>query len=183
MSATPAHPVLRLITTDAPKTQRMSHGRNVVRAAEPSEPAAHPFTIAHEQVRAENASAATVSMSALDPRWVMAVQVSREMQGGRAAVITPEARQRLLSTGRRLGLRPFDSNLVIAMVQDGARSGEDPLGRDVIARLRLVNPEPALDDAKRGPTWSQLVAWTIVVALSSSTLTTAAWLFLIARPK
>lgn len=181
MSATPAHPVLRLITVDAPQTHRLSRGRNVVVPDETREPAAHPFTIAHEQVRAENASAAAVSLSALDPRWILAVQVSREVQGGRAAVLTPEARRRLLSTGRRLGLRTFDSNLVIAMVQDGARSGDDPLGRDVIARLRLVNPEPAIEDARRGPTWSQLVAWTIVVALSSSTLTTAAWLILSAR--
>lgn len=177
MSATPTHPVLRLITTDVPKKHRSSPLRNDV-ASEDAR--AHSFSIAHEQVRAENASAAA-SMSALDPRWILAVQVSREVQGGAAAVITPESRRRLVSTGRRLGLRPFDSNLVIAMVQDSARSGEDPLGKDVVARLRMVNPEPALEDARSGPTWSQLVAWTIMVAMMSSILTTAAWLVISSR--
>jgi hypothetical protein len=170
MSASPAHPVLRLITDDVARPQRPSTMRNAPRPNTLRLDTDTPLTISHEQVRAENVSAAS-SISALDPRWILAVQTSREIQGGRAAVITPESRRRLLLTGARLGLRPFDSNLVIAVVQDGARSGEDSLGRDVVARLRLVHPEPALADARTGPTWSQLMALVVVVATLSATLT------------
>lgn len=44
---------------------------------------------------------------------------------------------------QRMGLRPFDASLVIAIVQDGAREG-DPLGENCEDRLRLVRP-PAPD--------------------------------------
>ena len=114
-------------------------------------------------VERENVSAA--SLPALDPRWVMAVQVMREMQGGRAAVVTPEARQRLMVVGRRLGLRPFDSSLVIAIVQDGARRGEDPLGTEANSRLRLVGGEPELADAKVGLNWAQVAVLVIAAGV------------------
>lgn len=89
-------------------------------------------------VAAENQEAA--GLSALDPRWIFAVQVSKSLDGGRAAILSPERRQRLLGDAARLGLRLFDANLVIAVVQDGARTGEGALSHGAESRLRLVRP-------------------------------------------
>ncbi|HMN42131.1 MAG TPA: hypothetical protein PKE29_14900, partial [Phycisphaerales bacterium] len=129
-------------------------GRTVVTAAREGgamRVASHADRAAVER---ENVSAA--SLPALDPRWMLAVQVVREMQGGRAAVVTPEGRRRLMLTGRRLGVRAFDTSLVIAIVQDGARRGVDPLGAEANARLRLVRGEPELADARVGLSWAQV---------------------------
>jgi hypothetical protein len=67
-------------------------------------------------------------------RTVFAGIVASRLQGGRAAVLPSEARERLLDAARRFGLRPFDATLIIALVQDGARRGE-PLGADAKALL------------------------------------------------
>lgn len=85
---------------------------------------------------AENRAAAGVTE--FDARWVMAARVSDALEGGRAAILRPEARSRLVSGATRMGLRPFDANLVIAIVQDAARRGEPPLGDDSADRLTLV---------------------------------------------
>lgn len=65
-----------------------------------------------------------------DPRWVLAMQTQARLQG---TTLTPERREQLLRSGKRLGLRPFESNLVIAIVQDRARTG-----------LPASDPKPAL---------------------------------------
>ncbi len=57
---------------------------------------------------------------ATDPRWVLAVQAARALEG---AVLAPERRQGLLRLGQRMGLTPFDANLVLAIIQDRARRG------------------------------------------------------------
>jgi len=75
-----------------------------------------------------------------DPLWVLAEQAAASIEGGRAAVLPPERRARLLAAGARLGLRPFDSHLVIAIVQDGARSGER-VGEGTGRRLGLLRRE------------------------------------------
>lgn len=93
---------------------------------------------AAHQVESENKAAA---MSALDPRWALAVRANSLLQGGRAAVLPPESRRLLVSIGRDLSLRPFDANLIIAVVQDAARAGIDPLGAEARTRLKMV-PEP-----------------------------------------
>ena len=80
-------------------------------------------------------------MSALDPRWALAVRTNTLLQGGRAAILPPESRRFLISLGKDINLRPFDSNLVIAIVQDAARAGYDPLGAEARMRLKMV-PEP-----------------------------------------
>ncbi len=60
------------------------------------------------------------SLEATDPRWVLAMRTAEVMQGARLGV---ESRQRLIRLGRAMGLNAFESNLVIAIVQDGARRG------------------------------------------------------------
>jgi hypothetical protein len=123
--------------------------------------------------RIEPAAASTVTMSALDPRWVLAVQVHRQMQGGRAAIVTPETRRRLMLIGRRLGLRPFDTSLVIAIIQDGARRGEDPLGQMSVSRLKLVN-DGETADAAHVLTWSRVAAMVMAAGLFGAAATLVA---------
>jgi hypothetical protein len=72
-----------------------------------------------------------------DPRWVLAVAAARQLEGGRAGILTQEGRAHVLRIARLLGLRPFDAALVIAIVQDAARRGE-PLGGEVSERLGMV---------------------------------------------
>jgi hypothetical protein len=73
----------------------------------------------------------------VDPRWVIAVAAARSLEGGRAAIVTLESRRRVIALARTLGLREFDANLVIAIVQDAARRGE-PLGGAMAERLEMV---------------------------------------------
>lgn len=90
------------------------------------------------QVALENRSAA--AMTPADARWVLAVRTSEAIEGG--GVLAPEARVRLQRLATALGLRPFDANMVMAIVQDGVRSGEGALGGGVAERLELVRGAP-----------------------------------------
>ena len=94
-----------------------------------------------------------------DPRWAMAVRTAEQLQG---TVLSPERRQRLLEMGRILGLSPFDSNLIIAIVQDRARRGFAPAHCPTAAepQLRMV-PAPgraAVLRTRRGLTVAILIA-------------------------
>jgi hypothetical protein len=102
----------------------------------PSE-AARRAALELEVARANRQAAA---IDAVDARWVFACRVATSLEGGRAAILRPEARDRLLAQAGRLGLRPFDANLVIAIVQDSARCGEEPLGLSTSERLPLIRP-------------------------------------------
>lgn len=91
----------------------------------------------------EHTRRATPALMGDDARWVFAVRVRREVQGGHAAIVTPESRKRLLRLANRLGLRDFDANLVIAIVQDDARTfgGTLPIpSESAKGPLALVRP-------------------------------------------
>lgn len=60
---------------------------------------------------------------AFDPRWVLAIRTAEQLQG---SVLSPHRRDRLLRMGEAFGLSIFDSNLVIAIIQDQARRGHAP---------------------------------------------------------
>lgn len=119
------------------------------------------------EVAEANRSASAISPD--DTRWIFALRVAEQLDGGRAAVLAPEKRRRLLSLGRRLGLRPFDANLLIAIVQDGARRGESPSDADAGASLRVVGPA---EPRRRG--W---LAWLIATAALTAGIVAAliAW--------
>ncbi len=91
-----------------------------------------------EAVAQENRLAA--SIPALDARWAFAVRVADTLEGGRLAMLRPERRRRLVTQARRAGLRDFDTNLVIAIVQDAARCGEPMDADGVTRRIALVRP-------------------------------------------
>ena len=94
-------------------------------------------------------------MSALDPRWALAVRANSMLQGGRAAVLPPESRRYLVQLGKDINLRPFDANLVIAIVQDAARAGYDPLGTEARLRIKMVREPQSERDQ---PTLRWLIA-------------------------
>ncbi|MEM1329956.1 MAG: hypothetical protein AAGG07_05290 [Planctomycetota bacterium] len=80
---------------------------------------------------------------------MFAARVASSLEGGRAAVLPPERRARLVTQARSLGLREFDANLIVAIVQDSARTGAAPLGPETADRLPLVasgSPEGSRDE-------------------------------------
>lgn len=109
-----------------------------------------------------------------DVRWILATKAAQAIEGGRAALLRPEARKRLLSEARSMGLRPFDANLVLAIVQDQARIGGSMRADQLAQRVVIVPPG---DRAPTGPinpgttsTGSRL--WLLAVILISLA---AAW--------
>ena len=79
-------------------------------------------------------------LDAMDPRWVLAVRTAGSLEGGRAAVLSPERRRRLVMLAQTMGLRPFDAAVVVALVQDAVRRGEEPLSAATANQLGLVRP-------------------------------------------
>lgn len=123
MDAYPQRPPLRLVAQAEPDVV------GVIRRARAVSRAAN----AGRAVAGENRAAA--GLSAGDARRVFAVQVAGQLEGGRAAVLTAERRRRLLRRARGLGLRAFDANLIIAVVQDEARRGADTLAARAASEL------------------------------------------------
>ncbi len=58
-----------------------------------------------------------------DPRWLVAIETSSQLSG---SLLTFERRRKVLAFAQKMGVRPFDANLIIAAVQDRARRGEAP---------------------------------------------------------
>jgi hypothetical protein len=118
---------LRLVSTPAASSEsRTADGRGVSDDRGSGAPATIAMPLRHD-----------------DPRWVLAAHAQLSLEGGRAAILSPDRRRRLMSLARRTGLRPFDAALVIAIVQDAARSGQDLVrsaggAPDVASRLALI---------------------------------------------
>lgn len=133
-------------TASAPRILRLV-GDHV----EPRVQAAHR----EQPVWAENQSAA--KLSAMDARWVLAARTSQVLEGGRAALLAPDKRRLLVRLGTAMGLRAFDSALVIAIAQDAARAGE-PLTRSAQDRLAMVRPASNADKVRRLEVLGLLIA-------------------------
>ncbi len=135
--------------------------------------------VALETLRAREA-ARQQTLDPTDPRWLLAIETQRALQG---AVLAFEDRRRLLSLAQRVGIRAFDANLIVALVQDRARRGEPleaaqatiamlPAGSSKLAesprdrRTAAENP-PArnADAAQPAAEHPQVVAWTWVAAI------------------
>lgn len=117
-------------------------------------------------IASENAAAgrAAQRLPATDARWVLAVRVAEAIEGGRAAILTPERRQRINRLAIKMGLREFDASLVMAIVQDAARTGElerGGLNEAVEQRLAMVR-EPG----GSAPTGSSIPWWAVLATLA-----------------
>lgn len=176
-----AKPMLRLVHADEVGAVHLSPHRNILRAG-----AARGSGVgggggsggaARSSVARENRAAA--EMSALDARWVFATQVAREigMSGAPGAgVLAPERRRNLVKLATRLGLRQFDANLVIAIVQDGCRSGDGPhgtaggLSREVADRLTLIRASESPAGGGQELGWRDLSLWLLASACLAATI-------------
>ncbi len=120
-------------------------------------------------VATENHAAAALDSD--DARIAFALRVADALEGGRAAILTPESRRRLLRASARLGLKPFDAGLVIAIVQDAARRGETAADPMTTGRLRLVKP------VKRAPLDGVLLpAATAILLAAIALISMMTWL-------
>ncbi len=155
---------------DTPRRSRLS-----IREAREAAPVDERPSPAHvDAVTRENAAAAR-SVAALTPgdaRWVFAVRVAAALEsnpkGTPLGLLSPEKREGLLATAAKLGLRPFDANLVVAILQDSARRGLHPLGPDAASRLELIpRPEP-----RRPSTLNTALAASSSVLLAAAMLLT-----------
>lgn len=94
-----------------------------------------------------------------DARWILATRVAESLEGYSAAIITPEKRDHLLRLSTMLGLRPFDANLIIAIVQDSVRCGLDPLSRSTVERLQMVAGARTHGSRRAGLSPLMMAAW------------------------
>jgi hypothetical protein len=70
--------------------------------------------------RENRAAALNRELDPTDPRWALAMRTRTQLQGG---LLMPEGRRRVMRTASILGIRPFEANMIIALVQDQARRG------------------------------------------------------------
>jgi len=96
------------------QTPNHTHATHLRLAITQDDPASR---IGEENSRA----AAQAPLIASDPRWVLAARVFAQLDHG---ALEPQRRQRLIELAQRMGIRPFDAQVIIALVQDRARRGE-----------------------------------------------------------
>ncbi|MHC5113841.1 MAG: hypothetical protein ACYTGP_05375 [Planctomycetota bacterium] len=108
-------------------------------------------------VARENRAAASATLDPTDPRWVLAVRTQSQLQG---TALSPERRAAVMRTARRLGVRPFDANVIIAIVQDQARRGE-PLA-SAASIIALVNRANAASTRVTWLRWAAAIGTAIV---------------------
>jgi hypothetical protein len=111
-----------------------------------------------------------------DARWIFALRVSGSLQGGKAALLIPPRRRELVAAAVRAGLREFDANLIIAVVQDAARRGE--LGDQARALQGIVPSLALVGSAKRPKGLSRRWRTTLVV-FATAVVTLGSFAFLV----
>ena len=123
--------------------------------------------VGHLAVVNENIAASQLSIELNDPRWTLATIAYGKMQNG---PLTPETREELIKKATRLGLRPFDASLIIAIAQDQARHGRGLEHAE--STLRLIRPPHMIDT-----TWPAFRRWSMAIVCAS--LASAALLMLV----
>lgn len=109
----------------------------------------------------------SAGLSSHDARRIIAARTAELLEGGRAAILPPERRATLVDLAGRLGLRPFDASLIIAIVQDGARRGVSVEDTDTTDRLRLVRAA----QRRRDVLWSVLLAGALALGMTVAVIT------------
>ena len=111
--------------------------------------------------RETRAAAAGTQMEPTDPRWVLAVRTQMQLQG---TMLTPQRRRQVLRTARLLGVRAFDANLIIAIVQDRTRRGE-PLAA-AAPTIAMVNAvQPHRDHRRAIARWLNVLLAAVIVTV------------------
>lgn len=166
MDQGPARPASRARSTQpiAPKPGASGVG--------PSD--AHRAKLAAERIAYENACATMIQPA--DARWIFALRASGSLQGGKAAVLTPTKRRELIGAAVQAGIREFDANLIIAVVQDAARRGE--LGHQARA-LQGIVPSLALVGNARRPAGISKEWRTALIVISTAIVSLASFALLV----
>ncbi len=133
----------------------------------------------HRAIERENHAASRLDPD--DARGIVAARVAEALEGGPAAILRPERRRRIVALASRLGLRPFDANLIIAIVQDGARRGAAAHDPETHGRLRLIDtpiprrtsisPRPQRGGGPRSESgWPTIERWVLLARAVAATL-------------
>lgn len=121
-----------------------------------------------------SARPAAPPLPAHDPRWVLAIQASRALQG---TLLAQQDRDRLMRWGQHWGLTAFSCSLILAIVQDQARRGLTPELCPAAGLLQLnmvPPPEQAARKQRRGHRFLQ--TWFLVGLLAVECLLVFWWL-------
>lgn len=114
-----------------------------------------------------SAAANQPALDPTDPRWVVAARAYSQLEG---STMTPERRARVLDSARKLGVQPFEANLIIALVQDQRRRGRTL--HDAAPALRLI---PQNDRSSARPSQSSILGLWIAAAAAAAVF---AWLMI-----
>ena len=118
-----------------------------------------------QQVAPEKAKQAPIGQPIVvpaDPRWVLALRTAEQLEG---TILTLDRREKLVRLGQLMHLTPFDTNLVIAIVQDQARRGILPQDCPSASELQLAMvPLPQLT---RGPSRWNRMAWVTAILVAT----------------
>lgn len=117
---------------------------------------ARKLAVVEEMLRAREATRQS-AIDPTDPRWALACATRDALQG---SVLTYENRRKVMLLAQRVGIRAFDANLIVAIVQDRARRGE-PIESAVDA-LSVI-PRPAKTSRRSATAWAWAAA--ILVAI------------------
>ncbi len=98
---------------------------------------ARKLAVVEEMLRARESTRQN-TLDPTDPRWAIACATRDALQG---AVLTYENRRKVMLLAQRVGIRAFDANLIVAIVQDRARRGE-PI--EAAADALSVIPKPSV---------------------------------------
>jgi hypothetical protein len=144
-----SQPPLRLVGTREHPAPRDSRGL------------VHAHSQSHRSVAAENrAASGNHALEPTDPRWVLAARAYSQLQG---STLSPERRDRVMRSAKTLGIRPFDANVIIAIVQDQARRGQT-LG-STQPMLELID-RPAPPGANRS-IWMRWLAAALLAVIAN----------------
>lgn len=108
-------------------------------------------------IRENRIAASNPQLEPTDPRWVLAMRAYSQLQG---STLTPERRERVLDNAKAIGLRPFDANLIIAVVQDHARRGESPA--EAQSTLSMIAMPVRSSDRLIWPRWLAAIMCALV---------------------
>jgi hypothetical protein len=108
-------------------------------------------------------------MSALDPRWALAVRTVMRMEASGRGVLGIEDRTELLAEAGKLGLQSFDAHLIFATITQAVRDGQDPLGQTVVARLNTIRAgvDPTIAAEKRDVEWGTVALASLLGVLGA----------------
>ncbi len=113
-----------------------------------------------EVARENRRAAMQPGLDPTDPRWVLATRAYAQLQG---STLTPERRTRVMRTAQHLGIRPFEANLIIAVMQDQARRHQPPGAAQSTLQMISVKAETR----PRGAWGRWLAAMLSALALAS----------------